>query len=112
MKLGLQPGSAGENLRVARLLVNASFAALRWGPLEVFHNVCDIHLVPIDAGLSQTLVEEFSGRSNEWSTGTIFLIPRLLAHQHDGGSRISLAKDSLCGSFPKIARFARSCLLS
>src|SRR5690348_5522625 len=55
----LEPGSARCDLRRIRLLVNATFPSGL--PFEVLHNICNIGLAAIDAGIFQGLVEQSAG---------------------------------------------------
>src|SRR5216683_1715851 len=73
----LQPGAAGVDLGRVRLFVNAPLAARL--PLEVLHDVGDVDLGPVDAGLIECFVEKIARRSDEWPSLQVFLISGLLA---------------------------------
>src|SRR5262245_54866147 len=80
-ELRLEPGTAGDELRHARLLVDASLAARL--PFEMLDGVRKVDLRAVDAGLAQRLIQDGPSGSDERSSGTILLIARLLTDEHE-----------------------------
>src|SRR5581483_557648 len=99
--LGVEPWPARANLDGIRLLVNAPLPA-RF-PLEMLHDVRDVHTAAIDARLVERFVEKAARRSDEGAACEIFAIARLLADQHDGRALPALAEDGLCAELVEIA---------
>jgi hypothetical protein len=62
---------------------------------EMFDGVRDPNLVPVDAGVPQRPIEDFSSRPDERPPSRVLLISGLLAHQHQPGRWRSLAEDGL-----------------
>lgn len=102
----VQPRAAGGDLGGIRLLMQPAFT-LRL-PLEVFDGIGDIDPGSVDAGLQQRFVEEPACWTDERFAFDILAVARLLPdHDHPGGL-LTLAKNSLGGIFPQIARPATS----
>ena len=78
--LGLEPRPAGGNLRAVRLGVDAPFAARL--PLEVFHNIGEIHTGAVDPGLVERAIEQLPGRTDERVAGDVFGVAGLLTNHH------------------------------
>jgi hypothetical protein len=74
--------------------------------LEVLYGVGDVDVVTFDAGGLQRLIQHAPGGADERPAGPILLVARLLADQHHGGARGSLAEDGLRGMPPKRAAAA------
>jgi hypothetical protein len=53
--------------------------------LEVLDCVSHVDPTAVDAGLLQRGVEELPRRAHKWMTEPVFLISRLLTHEHDFG---------------------------
>src|SRR5262249_47489882 len=51
-------------------------------PLEVFDRVRDVHLVAVDAGFVECLVEHASRGTDKRMTCGVFLVTRLLTDEH------------------------------
>src|SRR2546423_13356201 len=75
VELCLEPGPAGGDLRPVRLLVDAAVAPRL--PLEVFDDVGDVDLSPVDARVLERLVEELPGRPDKRFALQVLLVPRL-----------------------------------
>jgi hypothetical protein len=54
--------------------MNAALSALRRCPLEMFHDICDIHLSTVYTSLGQRFIQKFSRRSDKWLSRKIFLV--------------------------------------
>src|SRR6185369_10145212 len=78
--LGVEPGTAGGDLRAVRLFVNPALAA--WLPLEVLHDVRDVDLRTIDACFVQGLVEKSTRRPHERPSFEVLRVARLFANEH------------------------------
>src|SRR2546427_2432222 len=74
-ELRIQPGTAGIDLPVARFLVDASFSALIWRPVEMLYHIRNIYITSRDADLCQGLVKQLSGRTHEGMTSRSSLSP-------------------------------------
>ncbi len=85
------------------LLVQPALSA--WLPLEVFDGVGHITLRPIDAGVGEGAIQQFSRRPNKRSARQILLITRLLADKDNLGRSRSFAEDGLRSMTIEIARF-------
>src|SRR5256884_2453753 len=105
-ELCVQPGTAGIDLPVARFLVDASFSALIWRPVEMLHHIRNIYITSRDANLCQSLIQQLSGRTHEGMTSEIFSISGLLANEDDFSMCAPFAEHRLGGSFPKVASLA------
>ena len=105
-ELCVQPGTAGIDLPVARFLVDASFSALIWRPVEMLHHIRNIYITSRDANLCQSLIKQPSGRTHEGMTSEIFSISGLLANEDDFSMCAPFAEHRLGGSFPKVASLA------
>src|SRR5207247_6260969 len=93
-------------LPVARFLVDASFSALIWRPVEMLHHIRNIYITSRDANLCQSLIQQLSGRTHEGMTSEIFSISGLLANEDDFSMCAPFAEHSLGSSFPKVASLA------
>ncbi|OBH78330.1 hypothetical protein A5682_21205 [Mycobacterium mantenii] len=94
LDLGDQPGPARDDLGAARLLVDASLAALA-GELEVLDRVGLIDDVRIDAGVLQGAGQQSPRRPDERLAGAVLLVTGLLAHQHQRRAGMPAAEDRL-----------------
>lgn len=70
--------------------------------IEIFAHVGDIYLVARDSGGEQSLVEQFSSRSDERMTSQVFLITRLFADEHNLDTRVPFAEYSLRRATPNV----------
>jgi hypothetical protein len=84
-ELVVEPPAAGVDLARVRLLVDAPLA-LRL-ELEMLHRIGDENLASVDAGIGERAVKDAARRPHEWLAGPIFLVTRLLAHQHQPRAR-------------------------
>jgi len=87
MTVCIKPWAASENLGISRLLVNSPLPSIRWDPLEVLHNVGDVHFRPVYSCLRQSLIQQVSRWSHEGATRQIFPISGLFSQEHDRGLR-------------------------
>ena len=101
-----KPGTARADFGIAGLFMDAALSALGRFPLEVLHNIRDIDFGAIDTSGFQRPIEHPAGGADKGMPFSIFLISRLLANHHDGGSWHAFAKNSLGRSLPKIAGLA------
>ena len=105
--LGFQPGAAGGDFSGGRFFV---FAPLALGfPFEVLDRIRDIYLLPLNAGFRQRFVQNASRRSHEGTALHIFLIARLLAHEHDRRAGGSFPEDRLSGALVQVASRTSGC---
>jgi hypothetical protein len=72
-------------------------------PLEMLHNIGDIHFLTVDSRFDQRGIKQLSGRSDEGFAVEILLIPRLLTDQHDLGRGLALAEYRLRSLPPEVA---------
>lgn len=91
--LGFEPRPAGTNLRRVRLFMQPPFAPFL--ELEMFHRVGDVDGRTVDAGIGKGTVEQASRGSDKRAAGTVFLVTRLLADEHRGSRRRTLAENRL-----------------
>src|SRR5579872_2619793 len=91
---------------MARLLVNASLAALRSDPLEVLHHICHVDFCAVDSYLGEHLIQQSASGSNKRMACFIFAVSGLLSHEHHSGSGRTFSEYGLGAEFPKIAGFA------
>src|SRR5438309_1719158 len=91
----LEPRLTRRHFARVRFLMNTPFAARL--PFEMLHRVGDINLFAIDSRFLERAVHDFSGRTNERFPGNIFVIPRLLANEHDRRFLWTFAKYRLGG---------------
>jgi hypothetical protein len=89
--------------------MNASLAA-RF-PLEMLHDVGDVHAIARDADRLQRFVEHSPGRSDERLAGNVFGVTRLLADKHHLCVIRTLAEDRLRGAAIQITSGAALCCL-
>src|SRR6267143_4804121 len=54
--LGVQPGTARSDFRIARLLVDSTFASLLRNPLEMLYHIGNVNFGSVDAHLLQRLI--------------------------------------------------------
>jgi len=87
--------------------VNAAFATGL--PLKVLHRIRNIRLLTIDASFNQRLVEKRACRADKGFAFEVFLIARLLAHEHHLRMTRPFAKHRLRSAQPQIAGFAIPC---
>jgi hypothetical protein len=94
----ISPSSQGRQaLTSARsgFWVDAPLAAGRATPLEVLHDVRDVHGRAIDAGLGQRLVQQASRGTDERLAGDVLAVAGLLPHQHQLRALAALAEHGL-----------------
>ena len=103
-QLRIQPRPAGGDLLEIRLLVDPALASRL--PVEVFHDVRDVHLVAVDAGLVQRPVEQLAGRADERPPLDVLPIARLFADEYDLRLGGALAEDRLGCPLPEVATAA------
>jgi len=106
LQLSVEPRAARFNLRMARLLVDATFTALRSLPLEVLDDVGHVHFRAVDSDFDQNFVEQPACGSNKWMAGAVFIVAWLLAYEHHARFGWSFPEDGLGPEFPKIAGLA------
>src|SRR5207247_1262722 len=91
------------------LLVNAPLAARL--PFEVLDGIGDIGLGTVDAGIVEGAVEQLARRPDEWPSGDVFGVARLLADEEQRRSDVAFAEDGLRAALPQLAgAAARRCL--
>jgi hypothetical protein len=105
--LGLEPDLAALDLIRVRALVQPPLAAHL--VLEMLDCVGDEGGVAGNAGVFQRLIEDPSGRPDEWLAGKVFLVARLLADQHEMRVPAALAGNGLRCML--VERAARALLL-
>ena len=69
--------------------------------LEMFHRVGDKGLAARNPGLSEGLIEDAPGGSDERLAGNIFLVAWLLTDQHEPGANAPFAGNDLRGLLVK-----------
>src|SRR6185295_13522340 len=106
-QLVVYPRTAGVDLALTRLLVDAAFPA-RF-PLEVLDDIRDVDGLPIDAGFFERTVEKLPCRTDERMTPEVFVIARLFADQHERRALRAFAEDRLRGVAPEVAVAAGFC---
>src|SRR5438270_1923900 len=72
-EFSVEPRTASLNLRIARLLVNATLSAFRGGPFEVLYHIRDINFRAIDLCLGKRLIEQRAGWPTERTTNAVLL---------------------------------------
>lgn len=102
-ELRVEPRPARLHLRVVRLLVNASLSARRSFPLEVLHDVGDVDLRAVYSCFVEGLTEHLSSGSDERLAREIFVVARLLPHEHDLRGGPALSEHRLRSSAPQVA---------
>jgi hypothetical protein len=102
--LRVEPGPAGGNFTGAGLFVDAAFPT--WFPLEMFHYIGDMNFFAINTCFEERSLQQTPGRSDKRLSVQIFVVSRLFAYEHDASFGSALAKNSLCGVFPKRTIFA------
>src|SRR5262245_44594813 len=102
--LAFEPPFAAIDFMSIRALVQAALAAHLM--FEVFDRIGDEHILALDAGLLQRLIQEAAGRTDKWATGEILLVAWLLADQHQTRMCSPLARHNLGGEL--IERAARA----
>src|SRR5262249_42246431 len=70
-------------------------------PLEVLHDVRDVGVRPIDAGLVERLVEEPTGRTDERPPGEVLVVARLFADEHHPSAPAAFTGNSLSAALPE-----------
>lgn len=63
----------------------------------MLHGIRDVHLLPVNAGIVESAIQEFPRRADERLPRTVLLVAGLFAHQHQSGVGAPLTKHSLCG---------------
>ncbi len=76
--------------------VDAALAALL--ELEMLDRIREIDRRPVEADLLHGLRQEPARRADEGPALAIFLVSRLLAHEHDGGADRAFAEHGLRGA--------------
>jgi hypothetical protein len=102
--LCLKPWVASAHFLQTWLFVQTPLAAE--SPLEVLDRIRNVDPIAIDPSLFHTGSEEFSRRSNQRLSGSVFLISRLFAHEQHRSARRRLAKYGLSGFAKKVASVA------
>ena len=69
-------------------------------------DVGDVDEAPIDAGVLERTVEQFSGGADEGMAGDVLGVSRLLADEHDARALRSFAKYRLRAALVEVARLA------
>jgi len=102
--LGFQPGLTCRDLSGVGFLVNPAFPTLL--EFEVFDDVGDVNIGPIDASFYKRPIEQFSGWSYEWESLQVLVVAGLLTDKNDGRARRPCTENRL-GCVPvKIAGLA------
>lgn len=73
-ELAFEPLMTGADLQLARLLVNAPFAARL--EFEVFDGIRHVRRLAVDRGIRQRAVLELAGWPDERLAGAVFLVAR------------------------------------
>src|SRR5690242_14123921 len=95
LHLLLEPRVTGADLRVVRLLVDASRALLAALPFEVLHGVRHVDIVAVNPSLLERLIEQLSRRTDKRMAGAIFLIAWLLPDDHHSRPLWAFSEDRL-----------------
>ena len=103
----LQPGAARCDFARVRLLMDSAFPAGL--PFEVFDRVRHVNLRPINSGVLERAIHDFSGRTHEWFARHIFVVARLFANQHHHCALRAFAKHSLRSSLVQMTCGTASC---
>src|SRR5712692_2475386 len=104
--LRLQPGAASRDFASIWLLVDTSLAARL--PFEVLDGVGHVHLVTIDAGSFERLIQQLARRPDERPALAILIVARLLAHHHQLGRGAALTEHRLRAALVQITAAALS----
>jgi hypothetical protein len=72
----------------------------------MFHHVCNVHFVALDAYFIECTVEQRARRANEGTPGKILFIAGLLAYEHHLGACRAFAEDGLRPTLPQVASLA------
>lgn len=91
--LPLKPAQARPDFRHARLLMQATFAALK--KFEVLDRIGDVNGPAVQSGIAQRPVEEQPRRSNEGLASNVLLVAGLLPNEHQGCRNRSFAEHGL-----------------
>src|SRR5207248_7188824 len=94
--------AARRDLARVRLLVDAALAARL--PLEVLDDVGHVDGRSIDARFTERAIEQLARRSDERVPAQVFVVPRLLADEHQLRFLRAFAEDRLRAAAPQIAR--------
>lgn len=92
-QFGIEPRATGGDLASAGLLVNAALAPRL--PLEVLDGICNVDLIPVEAGLLQTLIQKPTCGAYERPPFAVFAIAGLLAQEDHSSLSRALAEYSL-----------------
>ena len=98
-----QPRPTGADLVALGLVVEAPLAGLVRLPLEVLHGVRDVDVVARDASARQRALEQPARGADERVAAPIFLVTRLLAHEHQRRVRRPFAEHGLRAALPQLA---------
>ena len=94
-QLRFNPRPAGQHFTIVRLLVPPPPSPGQ--ELEVLHGVRDVRIGARNAGALECGTQHSSRRANERLPSQVFLVPGLLANQHDRGTTFSRAEYGLRG---------------
>src|SRR5687767_399675 len=97
-----QPGRAGAYLPGTWLFMQTP-ASLDHHELEMLDRVGHVNSPAVDARVFECSIQQLAGGADERVTGSVFLVPWLLADQHDFSPSRSFAEDCLRGVQPKMA---------
>src|SRR5207244_7685308 len=100
-ELPVEPGPAGGDLGGVRLVVDAPLAARL--PLEVLDRVRHVHLLAVDAGRFERLVEHAAGGTDERMTCEVLLVTGLLTDEHHLRAHETFTEHRLCCVAPEVA---------
>ena len=105
--LRFEPWETGAELAGIRRLVQAAAGARILRPLEVLDGVGDVRVFAGDSGGVEGAIEESPCRTDEWPSGLVFGVARLLADENDPGRARPFAEYGLGGVLVKVAAAAR-----
>jgi hypothetical protein len=106
LQLRIEPGSAGFDLRLPRLLVDPPLPPVRSSPLEMLDNISDVDFGAINPDFPQHFIEQPSSGAHKRMPGFIFGVARLLTDEHYSSGRRTFPKNGLPSISPEIAGFA------
>ena len=106
--LVIQPPSAGLDLACVWPRVKSPLTAPF--KLEMLDRIGHENRVSLDPDLLQRPIEHFAGRTDKRFSGAVFVVARLLAHQHQTGMTRALARYDRRGILVKAATAAHGLL--
>jgi hypothetical protein len=68
-------------------------------PFELLDRICEVDRASIDSSFFESANQDFPGWTDEGFAGSVFLIPRLLAEEHEGGAFATFTENSLSRVF-------------